>query len=187
MDAIHHRSCFIPQQQGVALIMAMVFLLLLTLIGVTAMNTTSLEEKMAGNMTDKTRSFQAAESALITAENWIKGLISKPVFPTNGIGLYTTATGATPVWDSLDWSGTANLVVYPDTPAGPASGGLNLVKTQPKYIIEDMGEVPEVGGSISLSSSYKGKGNTVVRITAYGSGATDAATTLLQTTYSRPF
>lgn len=167
--------------------MAMAFLLLLTIIGVTAMSTTALEEKMAGNLTDKTRSFEAAESALITGENWVNGLISKPVFPDNSIGLYTTAVGATPVWDSLDWSGTANLVVYPSTPAASASGGLNLVKTQPKYIIEDMGEVPVEGGSISLSSSYQGKGNTVLRITAFGSGASDAAATLLQTTYSRPF
>ena len=187
MDAIHRRSCCIPQQQGVALVMAMVFLLILTLIGVTAMGTASLEEKMAGNQTDKTRSFQAAESALITAENWINGLINKPVFPDNSVGLYTTATGATPVWDNLDWSSTANLVIYPNTPTASVSGSLNTIKTQPKYIIEDMGEVPEVGGSISLSNSYKGKGNTVLRITAYGSGGTDTATTLLQTTYSRPF
>ena len=137
--------------------MAMVFLLLLTLIGVTAMNTTSLEEKMAGNLTDKTRSFQAAESALITAENWINGLINKPVFPDNSVGLYTTATGATPVWDNLDWSGVANLMIYPNTPTASVSGGLNTIKTQPKYIIEDMGEVPEVGGSINLSSSKNNK------------------------------
>ena len=167
--------------------MAMVFLLLLTIIGVTAMNTTSLEEKMAGNLTDKNVSFQAAESALITAEDWINGLLSKPIFPNNGIGLYTVATGATPVWDSVGWTGTANLVVYPNTPAASLSGGLNLVKTQPKYIIEDLGEVPEVGGSKSLSNSYKGLGNTILRITAYGTGGTDAAVTLLQTTYSKPF
>lgn len=167
--------------------MAMVFLLLLTIIGVTALNTTILEEKMAGNLTDKNRSFQAAESALITGENWVNGLINKPIFPNNGIGLYTASTTATPAWDSVAWAGSANLVVYPNTPGASVSGGLNLVKTQPKYIIEDLGEVPEAGGSLSLSSSYKGKGNTLVRITAYGTGGTDVAVTLLQSTYSRPF
>ncbi len=167
--------------------MAMVFLLMLTIIGVTAVSTSALEEKMAGNLSDKNLSFQAAESALVTAENWVNGLINKPTFPANNIGLYTVATGATPAWENVDWSATANLVVYPNTPTASVSGGLSAIRTQPKYIIEDLGEVPETGGSISLSSSYKGKGNTMLRITARGTGGTNAAASMVQSTYSRPF
>lgn len=176
------------RQQGVALVLALVFLLLLTLIGITALNTTALEEKMAGNVRDRNLAFQSAESALSVAENWIYTQIGKPVFPNNSAGLYLTAsaTSATENWDSVNWSGSS-VVTYPNTPTASGSGTLGKINTQPKYIIEDMGEVPESGGSLVLSSSYKGKGTTVMRVTARGTGGTDAAVVMLQSTYGREF
>lgn len=179
------------REQGVALVMALVFLLLLTLIGVTAMSTTALEEKMAGNMKDKNAAFQAAESALIVAENWILSLTDKPDFPDNSKGLYQPYTCASapekPVWDCVTWTGSSNLVVYPKTPGGSESGGLNGIATQPKYIVEDLQEIPESGGTLKIPPFYKGKGSSVMRITAYGTGGTNSAVSLLQSTYSRPF
>ena len=59
------------KQAGSALIVSLVILLLLTLIGVTAMSTTSLEERMAGNNRDENIAFQAAETAARDGENWI--------------------------------------------------------------------------------------------------------------------
>jgi type IV pilus assembly protein PilX len=55
-------------QSGVVLVVALIMLLLLALIGTAGMQSTSLEEKMAGNMRDKNLAFQAAESALSEAE-----------------------------------------------------------------------------------------------------------------------
>lgn len=55
------------EQQGVALVMALVILLIMTLLGITAMGTSSLEEKMAGNIQEATRAFEAAESGLNSA------------------------------------------------------------------------------------------------------------------------
>ncbi len=178
-----------PRQRGVALVMALVFLLLLTILGVAALNTTSLEEKMANNVKDRNLAFQAAESALIVAENWTYTQIGKPVFPNNPIGLYTPVTSDTdadPNWKESTWS-TNNVVIYPNTPGQTVSGSLGKIQNQPKYIIEDMGETPESGGSLVLTSSYKSKGTTVVRITARGTGGTDAAVVMLQSTYSRAF
>lgn len=182
-----HRHFTHSPQRGFVLIMALVFMVLLTIIALTAMSTTSLEEKMAGNSKDRNLAFQSAETALLTGENWINAQISKPVFPNNASGLYVKSTTGTDVWDSVNWAGTSNLVVYPNTPTQTVSGGLPNINTQPKYIIEDLGEVPETGGSKVLPGSYKGKGNTVVRITARGTGGTDAAQVMVQSTYSRPF
>lgn len=56
-------------QCGAALIMSMVILLILTLLGITAMGTSSLEEKMSGNTQEITRAFEAAESGLIEWSN----------------------------------------------------------------------------------------------------------------------
>ncbi len=51
-------------QRGMALIMALVILLILTILGVTAMTTSSLEEKMSGNIQEQTKAFEAAESGI---------------------------------------------------------------------------------------------------------------------------
>jgi type IV pilus assembly protein PilX len=189
----HIHSFVAGSQRGVALVMALVFLLLLTMLGVSALSTTSLEEKMAGNTKERNTAFQAAESALIVAEAWIIAQINKPIFPDNANGLYlpNTCTSPTikPAWDcpTLNWSSTSDLVVYPNTPTGTLTGGLTKVGTQPKYIVEDLGEMPETGGSVVVPTTYKGKGNTVLRITARGTGSADAAQAMVQSVYSRAF
>ncbi len=56
-------------QRGTALIMSLVILMILTILGITAMGTASLEEKMSGNTQEGTRAFEAAESGLNQAIN----------------------------------------------------------------------------------------------------------------------
>jgi len=51
-------------QRGVALVISLVFLLMLTILGITVMRTSSLEGRMAGNMQEVNRAFHAAESAV---------------------------------------------------------------------------------------------------------------------------
>jgi type IV pilus assembly protein PilX len=65
-------------QSGAVLIISLIMLLLLTLIGASSMQTTTLEEKMAGNMRDRNIAFQAAESALRDAEQDIRGIGTTP-------------------------------------------------------------------------------------------------------------
>lgn len=56
-------------QRGVVLIVALIFLLLVTLIGVSSMQNATLQEKMAGSVTLKNLSFQVAEATLRLGEN----------------------------------------------------------------------------------------------------------------------
>ncbi|MGA9031455.1 MAG: PilX N-terminal domain-containing pilus assembly protein [Sulfuricaulis sp.] len=66
------RPCHLPKpssaachrQRGTALIMSLVILMILTILGITAMSTASLEEKMSGNTQEGTRAFEVAESGL---------------------------------------------------------------------------------------------------------------------------
>lgn len=51
-------------QSGAALVVALIILLVLTILGISAMNTTSLEEKMAANAQELTRAFHAADSGI---------------------------------------------------------------------------------------------------------------------------
>ena len=56
------------RQQGAILIIALLFLVLLTIIGVSSISGVALEEKMASNLREQNVAFQAAESALRDAE-----------------------------------------------------------------------------------------------------------------------
>lgn len=51
-------------QSGAVLVVAMILLVVLTLLGVTAMNTTSLQERIASNTQEQVHAFQAAETGL---------------------------------------------------------------------------------------------------------------------------
>ena len=48
-------------QRGMALLVSLVFLLLLTLIGLSSMQNATLQEKMAASVTLRNQSFQGAE------------------------------------------------------------------------------------------------------------------------------
>ncbi|MDH3637754.1 MAG: pilus assembly PilX N-terminal domain-containing protein [Gammaproteobacteria bacterium] len=54
----------LAKQSGVTLAVSLVLLLAITIIGVSALTTTSLEERMAGNIQELNRAFQTAESGL---------------------------------------------------------------------------------------------------------------------------
>jgi type IV pilus assembly protein PilX len=63
---------FLNKQQGAALFVSLMMLILITILGVTGVRLVSLEEKMAGNSYDRNLAFQSAEAALIEAEQYIK-------------------------------------------------------------------------------------------------------------------
>lgn len=179
------------RQRGVALVLALVFLLLLTLLGITALNTSSLEEKMANNVKDRNLAFQAAEAAMTLAESWLYAQLSLPTFTSNTAGLYEPSTSSTPRWDSVDWSSSSAVLVYPNTPASGVSvsgaSALSKVTTQPKYIIEELDSVQETGGTLTVDNDHRGTGVNVLRITARGTGGTDAAVVMLQSVFSRAY
>ncbi|AIC22432.1 MULTISPECIES: pilus assembly PilX family protein [Pseudomonas] len=59
-------------QRGMALLMSLVFLLLLTLIGISSMQNATLQEKMSGGLWLRNQSFQAAEMALRIGESAVQ-------------------------------------------------------------------------------------------------------------------
>lgn len=148
------------RQTGSALFLSLVFLLLLTLLGVTAMESGTLEEKMAGNSRSRNVAFQAAESALRDAE-WLirRGAgVSEVDFldrfsDTCDGGLCATDnpqdTFAGGFWAGADWAGGSGLRELGDNRAeldnaGELTPALELivpgdlpgVAQQPDYLIE---------------------------------------------------
>ena len=64
MFAIHRQEFAIQRQQGSALITALVFLIILTILGLSTMTTSRLEIRMAANTQFAHQAFQAAESGI---------------------------------------------------------------------------------------------------------------------------
>ncbi len=161
-------------QGGTVLVVSLIILLLMTLIGITAMNTTSLEEKMAGNSRDRNFAFQAAESALREAENNVQTLCTT-AFSCPGLTI-------TPL-DSLDFTTMTNANwVTNGREYGTAAKDIAGVAADPRYIIELLQDVPDnrvLGKTFSGGKYY--------RITARGTGSSDGATVILQATVVRRF
>lgn len=68
-----NRSTATPHsQRGMALLVSLVFLLLLTLIGISSMQNATLQEKMASSVTLRNQSFQIAEAALRIGESAVQ-------------------------------------------------------------------------------------------------------------------
>jgi type IV pilus assembly protein PilX len=59
-------------QRGMALLVSLVFLLLLTLIGISSMQNATLQEKMAGSVSVRNQSFQSAEALLRVGESAVQ-------------------------------------------------------------------------------------------------------------------
>lgn len=74
-------------QQGAVLLISLIILLIVTLIGTTALQTITLEEKMTANIRDYNIAFQGAEAALRRGESqlaiWPPPLL-KPIPDNNG-------------------------------------------------------------------------------------------------------
>ena len=173
---LKHRS-----QSGVALFISLILLLVLTIIGVSSVQTTSLEVRMTRNHHDSTLAFQAAESALRDAEAEIMNVVSIVDFNDTG-PLFTVADlGVADRWEQANvWTTNASEV------AATAVAG---VVAQPRYIIEHAASVVLLDASSNQQDNSYGDGDPsrieVFRITARGVGGTDNAEVLLQSSFGR--
>ncbi|QSA99167.1 pilus assembly protein PilX [Methylococcus sp. EFPC2] len=170
-------------QKGAVLVVSLIMLLLMTLLGVTALQTITLEEKMAGNMRDRSLAFQAAESALRAGEIFLSQA-TLPVFNCAN-GLYkanasgTNCATATPdLWASVDWT-SSNVTTY--------SGTLSGVANNPAYIVEEFSaaSASASGGSLEAGTVYTSGVPNTYRITARGTGGTASSVVILQSTFKR--
>lgn len=174
------------KQRGAVLVVSLVILLVLTILGVSVMSTTTLEEKMAAAARNKDLAFQAAETAIREAEIWLSSATPNAAQFSPGCagGLCTVSTSATPRWEDATLCGTGSSVW-----AGGCSReltGLSGVAAQPRYIVEML---QSVGGSANnpmlsnLGDFPAESASTYYRITALGFGGTLDARVILQSTF----
>ena len=100
------------RQEGVALFIALVVLLIITVLGISGLQTTTLEERMAASARDRDIAFQAAEAALAEGEVFVQGLAVTGLaqFDSNTNGFYRPRQGTDDDWwETVDWVNDASL------------------------------------------------------------------------------
>lgn len=155
-------SCFgglLParsRQQGVALVVALILLIVITLVGLAAVRGTIMQQKMTANFYDRQVAFQADEAALRVAQAAIEAAASPAAFrncsPTGGLVCL-----ANPLTDPQLPASAITLVPV------SAFDASKLSASQPQYVIEYMGnfQIPSpVVTQLSSCSGYSPCGST---------------------------
>jgi type IV pilus assembly protein PilX len=176
---------FSRNQDGAVLIIGLLILLVLTILGITNMSTTSMQERMAGNDRDRQIAFQSAEAALRAAEEFVQNSTYAALAAgnftaacTNGLCAKIT-TGNTDNWlDNTVWSTSTKHRVY--------TANFNEIVSNPKFIVEDLGKVL-VAGVSSLPDCYVSPFPcpNMYRITALGTGSSDNSRVMLQSVFRK--
>ncbi|MEB0012141.1 PilX N-terminal domain-containing pilus assembly protein [Glaciimonas sp. Gout2] len=164
----------IIQSRGIALPVTLIFLLVMTIIGVAAIRNVTLEEKMAGNLRSQQLAFEAAEQVLRYCEKLAQELsISHAVFPPQ--------LPQGPIADGISqgknhWELSENWrsdVISIGLPSHIVSS-VGLVKP-PRCMIEKMALTGDYEFGLNPADPL-----TAYRITARGVGVTTNVTVLLQ-------
>lgn len=172
---------FAYRQTGAVLAVSLILLLIVTLVAVSSMQGTALEEKMAGNARDRNLAFQTAESAVREAENIIDGVVSLGGFSGVG-GLYGLNDAEPDFGSATTWSdGTQHAV----------SVSYYGSFQQPRFYVKQFTTVTGTEGALNMSGYGDNKGTgdvTIFKITGRGIGGNaDSAEVILRSHYGRIF
>jgi type IV pilus assembly protein PilX len=151
MKYLRHRR---HAQRGATLIITMVMLVLITMLCISTIRTSTVDEKMAGAARDRDKAFQAAEGAVQKCLNQIK------LDPTKVNLLTPAASTVKPNWENT-WDNSNSVVMTVD-----ALNETGLAE-QPRCMYETLG---------AGSGSY--------RVTGRARGSSLLTEVILQATYS---
>ena len=191
------KNILIVQQQGAALVISLIMLVLMTLVGVTAMQVTTVQQKMVSNNNDLNIAFQAAETALKRGEEYLSGIVAgkaieaeSPFTDPCTAGLCKPKPeGSDPQWlpPNVSWAkdSTTTLEYGNETVLAGASDNIrdilplpsSSVAKQPRFIIEDITPTgvgkPKGGLGTIKNDNDIGKGWFRVTAQGYGRGQSD--------------
>jgi type IV pilus assembly protein PilX len=178
------------REKGISLFPAMMFLLVLAVLGIGTLGSTMMQEKMVGSTKDANLAFQMAEAGLRDAETDIlNNITSATVFSAacaNGLctppSTWSPPT-STDISKSINWSNPGLIRTYGAYTGAPA---LPLVAAQPVYVIEQLSKLAAgAGSSTGLGIAPPPSAGTVYRITVLATGARPETQVMLQSTYAR--
>lgn len=171
-------------QRGIILVTGLLFLVILTLLGLSLFRSTGLMDRISANTRDKQRSFETAQAALQYGEWWLgqgtsntNPVACSTLDVSSNLHVCSNAISATLATDSLPFPAgykytPANLTVSSSgTGGGLVSGGGDVnYKAPPGLYIENKG----------LSTDGK---SVVYQVSAYGFGGNADTGTVVRSTY----
>jgi type IV pilus assembly protein PilX len=173
-------------REGIVLVTSLVILLILTMLALSAVQGTSIQELITRNQRDSNLAFNAAETALVEAEAVLNAMtsVTPGASSDNNPKIYDARLdGSFFVATSDPWSSDYKneLQVF--------TQGVST-QTPPAYIIEHISTVVSDEDRLNLDNIGQNPNTCctqMFRITARGTGGTDAAKVVLQSTYGKRF
>jgi type IV pilus assembly protein PilX len=166
-------------QRGAVLVVGLIFLALMTLIGVTAYSVATQEERMAGNARDRLRAFEAAEAALRACERRVRRMTAAQTLaypPADYPEMYDVpAIGSRDRWESMNWASDASHQLTGI--AGVAEQPRCISQRQGRAALSNISQRAELPQSSATTFAYQ--------ITARGVGANRNTVVLLQSSFVR--
>lgn len=156
----------VHRQSGIALVVALLLLVIISLVGLAAVRGTIMQQKMASNMYDRSLQFQAAEAAMRAAADLI---------PNNpGIIARNCAAGGVVCLANPFTDPNVPPSAYQTVVSGTGSGqfitsSLSVNGSAPQFVVENMGNWVDP----SSNTGYNQSAN------AHNYGAQGASTTAI--------
>lgn len=176
------------KSNGSVLIISLLMLLVLTILGVTALDTTVMEERMSSNTRQRNLAHQAAETALKDAEQWLSNTAGNVVISSHiskfagSDELYDSTVAANSLdfdvnnataWTSANSEAVTTLSSFPTD--------ASIIPGAPRYIIEYVGRV----GDPPLNFTDPDLREFAFRVVAIGWGPDKTTKVVLSSTFSK--
>lgn len=169
-------------QRGVILVVALIFLLLISIVAVSGARRALIAERLGFNHWEQERAFQAAEAALVDGSQWLNALteIDDPEGSANGgSGIWEQGSLQSKIYDpAYDWSEEAiKFGQYSDASE-------SWFSRPPYYLIENVGWVAD---DASPEHASAGLMTFFYNVTAQGYGSGEHSRAVVQSTLSKRF
>lgn len=170
-----------PKQTGAVLFIGLLMLVVISLIAVSSMQSSNLQELMAANELDQMTAFEAAESAIREAETRLRsGEFSLADFDND------TSDGRfelmyDQVWNEIDWNTEAMV-----------ADDIEGVNAAPRFVIQYLGDMSsnDLSVNVNIDNAYnqtsRGATGTIAqlfRITARGTGRSDSSVAVIESVF----
>lgn len=178
-------------QRGSVLIISLIFLSIMATLAATSMQATTTNERLAGNIRDRSAAFQAAEATLSEAERQLPAITS--AFTVGADGITPTVAGQYPAiltvngveidsWRFVDENSNAS-----GTPLWEDNNAVTKYQTADSYLDKVLARAPAyiIEQIKSSDKSNPPVVRTYYRITAKAVGLTENSEVVLQTTFKK--
>jgi len=178
----HYMSTARSKQQGLVLIIAMIFMLIVIILGLAGSSQSRVQMHIGSNAFSYQTALQSAEGALKQAlGSMLQGVFDTADFSQQANGYYSYSTTTTPAWQqnltsSSFWQSSSNAI----------SAFQGQSSTTSSYVVEKMPNIVQSGQSLGNAGNY-GQITTgaVYRVTARAVGPQGGSPVVLQAIFAK--